>query len=187
MRLLDRIGLLIKADAHGVFESIEDRRLLAKQCIREAKFALDSKRAHIASLRNDQQRLTREAARLGAVMGRVDQDVDLALGRGQAQLARAAIRKLLPLRDAGRQLAVRIEQLQHEEERLQQRLAVQEQEFEILKTRLEADLTAAEVTGDAAGGFERPAVTEEDVELELLRRSRGAPGDDVACSSEEVR
>ena len=169
MRLLDRIGLLIRADAHGVVESIEDRRLLAKQCLRDAQLALEGKRAHIASLENDQRRLTLETVRLGAVMSRIDQDVDLALARGQDDLARAAIRKLLPLKEAGRRLSEKLGELREEEQRGKERLAIQEQELEIVKTRLGAELTAAEVNGGVEG-LERPVVTEDDVELELLRR-----------------
>lgn len=173
MHLFERITTLIKADAHGVVESIEDRRLLAKQLVRDAKVALDAKRTRIAELRSHQERLTQESKRLVAVMARLDEDVALAMERRNDELARAAIRKLLPLREADRRLNARLVTVHDEESRSIERLALQEQELEILKTRLQAEL-AAEAAGRTEESFERPVITEDDVELELLRRRQAA-------------
>jgi len=171
MQLGDRIGTLVKADAHGVLESLEDRRLLAKQILRDAKLALDAKRARISELRRDQERLTQESKRIAAVMARVDQDVSLAMEDGKEDLARAAIRKLLPLRETERRLSSRLVALGEDEARATERLAVQEQEYEILKARLQAELVADATQSEEP--FERLVITDDDVELELLRRRRG--------------
>ena len=48
IRLFDRIRMLLKADAHGVVESLEERSLLVKQYVREAEIELDRKRARHA-------------------------------------------------------------------------------------------------------------------------------------------
>jgi phage shock protein A len=170
---MDRISTLIKADAHGVVESIEDRRLLAKQILRDARLALDGKRARIAELQRDQQRLTFESKRLAVVMTRLDEDVALALEGNNDDLARAAVRKLLPLREADRRLRARLVILRDEETRSAERVGVQEQELEVLKARLQAEL-AAESVEVSEEGFERPVITDDDVELELLRRRRAA-------------
>lgn len=180
MRLVDRISTLVKADAHGVVESLEDRRLLAKQILRDAQLALESKRGRIAELQRGQQRLTAEQKRLAAVMARVDDDVTLAMAGENQDLARAAIRKLLPLRETDRRLTSRLAALHEEESRASERLVVQEQEFETLKTRLQAELAAEGTRSDEP--FERIVITDDDVELELLRRRRAAsneaPADD---------
>jgi phage shock protein A len=165
--------MLIKADAHGAIESIEDRRLLAKQFVREAKLSLESKRAHIAELEENQHKLTLEGKRLAVLMERINQDVELAVRDGKDDLARAAIRRLLPLREAERRLLARIATLRDEQSRLTQRLALQEQEFEILTTRLQAELATFELRGQPADSFDNPIITDDDVELELLRRRRG--------------
>jgi phage shock protein A len=183
MRLFDRITTLIKADAHGVIESIEDRRLLAKQLLRDAKLALDSKRARIAQLQGEQQRLALETKRLAAVMARVDQDVALAMQSGDDELSRSAIRKLLPLREADRRLHARMVVLREEESRSAERLAVQERDFEILKARVHAELA---IPSSSAGdeSCERPLITEDDVELELLRRRQST---DASASPQPTR
>jgi phage shock protein A len=170
MRLLDRIGLLIKADAHGVVESIEDRRLLAKQHLREAKLALDGKRAHIAELQSAGQRLAQDGKRLAALSARANEDVELALRGDQDDLARAAVRRLLPLREAERRVEARGQALREEEARLTERLAIQEHELEILRARLQADI-AALACGEASDDpLDSRAITDDDVEIELLRR-----------------
>jgi phage shock protein A len=183
MQLFDRITTLIKADAHGVIESIEDRRLLAKQLLREAKLALDSKRAQIAQLQNEQQRLVFESKRLATVIARVDQDVVLAMQSGDDELSRAAIRKLLPLREADRALNARMVVLREEQARSTERLALQQREFEILKARLHAELAISSTSADHEA-FERPVITEDDVELELLRRRQST---DASAGSEPKR
>ena len=51
--ILNRLRILIRADAHGVLESLEDRSLLLKQCVREAEVELAERRARRDAL--DQQ------------------------------------------------------------------------------------------------------------------------------------
>ena len=45
MRFLDRMTTLVKADAHGVIDHLEEKSLLLKQHLREAELELDRKRA----------------------------------------------------------------------------------------------------------------------------------------------
>ena len=47
IRLRDRITTLLKADAHGLVESLEERSLLLKQYLREAEIELNRKRARL--------------------------------------------------------------------------------------------------------------------------------------------
>ncbi len=169
MRLIDRITTLLKADAHGVVESIEDQRLLGKQLLRDARIALDEKRAELADLKNQQRRLEVESKRLLAVIARLDQEVTFAMDSREEDLARAAIRKLLPLREAHRRLSDRLVTLRDEEARSSARIDEQERELEVLKARLSAELSLSQ-NERADEGFERQVITEDDVELELLRR-----------------
>ena len=57
LKLFDRIGTLLCADAHGIIESLEERSLLLKQCVREAEIELNEKRARLETLREDEKRL----------------------------------------------------------------------------------------------------------------------------------
>ena len=76
MRFVDRLTLLVKADAHGVLEQLEERTLLAKQHLREAELELARKRARAEALEEEGRRLTEEAQHLEAEIAALDEDVD---------------------------------------------------------------------------------------------------------------
>ncbi|HSJ99538.1 MAG TPA: PspA/IM30 family protein, partial [Myxococcota bacterium] len=98
LRLFDRIALLLRADAHGVVDALEERSLLLKQAVRDAELELLQKRARVDALRQEEERVRERAARCGAALTALDEDVELALAGGREELARFAIRRLLPLR-----------------------------------------------------------------------------------------
>ena len=175
MRLLDRMTILLKADAHGVVESLEDRALLLKQYVREAELEVDRKRAALEALRDEEKRLGDAIARSEEERRSLDEDVTLALAGGKEDLARFAIRRLLPRKKEEAALRAELEKRSGEIRALAERLAEQETQLEALRTRVRAELArGAEITG--AAWLVEPAVADEEVELELLRRRRGAEG-----------
>ena len=89
---------MLKADAHGVVESLEERSLLLKQYLREAEIGLDRDRARLEALREECKALTDRLERETEAVRRIDEDVALALDGGKEELARFAIRQLLPRR-----------------------------------------------------------------------------------------
>lgn len=169
MKLFDRLALLVRADAHGVMDQLEERTLLLKQNLRDAEIELARKRARVADLEEEERRLREGAARQIAGIAALDEDVELALAGGKEDLARFAIKRLLPRREALRTLEGRIGQIAETRGRLAERLEEQERDFEELKTRVRARLVQAraeEAIPDAAP----PPVADEEIELELLRR-----------------
>src|SRR5574337_1066397 len=99
IRLFERITTLLKADAHGVVESLEDRALLLKQYLREAEIDLNRKRARLDAVREEEKRLQDVLVRHEAEIRSLDEDVTRALTGGKDDLARFAIRRLIPLRN----------------------------------------------------------------------------------------
>jgi phage shock protein A len=93
LKLFDRIAMLVKADAHGMVESLEDRSLLLKQCLREAEIDLSRKRAELEALSDEEKRLREIEARREEEARTLDEDVTLALAGGKDELARFAIRR----------------------------------------------------------------------------------------------
>jgi len=171
MKFLDRLALLLKADAHGVMDQLEERSLLVKQHLREAELELTRKRARAEALEEEERRLGDEADRLEAQVARLDEDVELALGGGKDELARFALRRLLPLREAARARRTRIGELREDRVRLLERLEAQEAELDALRSRARARLAAIESREpDSTRPFAGAAVADEEVELELLRR-----------------
>ena len=169
MRFLDRLTLLVKADAHGVLEQLEERTLLAKQHLREAELELDRKRAHGEACAEESRRLAEEVEHLERSIAALDSDVELALAGGKEELARFSVRQLLPLRRACESARRRIAELDAERMRLAETLVVQERQLEELRAQVRTRIAAARSAGGDALARPAPAADEE-VELELLRR-----------------
>ena len=182
MKFFNRLAVLVKADAHGVLEQLEERSLLAKQHLREAELELDRKRARSEALDEESRRLAEEAERLESEVAALDADVELALAGGKAELARFSVRRLLPRRRAAEDLRRRIAEVDEERTRLVQKLEEQEGEFAALRRRVRARLASIHEEGTARAIVPETPVADEEVELELLRRS-GRPQTPV----EEVR
>ena len=170
MELFDRVSLLFKADAHGVMDQLEERSLLLKQHLREAERELTRKRARVETMEDEQRRLEDEVEHLESQVKSLDDDIDLALSGGNDDLARFAVRRLLPKRQSLESLQARIAQLGDERGRLAERLAVQECDFEELKSRVRARLAFMEQREEAGAGVPEALVADEEIEFELLRR-----------------
>jgi phage shock protein A len=172
MRLWNRLARVVTSDVHGVVDALEDRRLLLRQGLREAELALDRKRARLAALEAEARGLEEDERRLAREGAAADADVELALAEGRDDLARFAARRLLPLRDAARAAAERAQRLGQERERLAARIGEQDQELCALQARVKAELARLPADEDEPAAPRAAAVSDEDVELELLRRRR---------------
>lgn len=176
LKLFDRIGTLLKADAHGVVESLEERSLLLKQHLREAELELNRKRARLEAVREEEKRLREVTLRREDEIRALDEDVALALANGKDDLARFAIRRLLPRRSEVRTLAARSAERAAEAGALAECVERQQARLDALRIRVRAEL-ARETPGPEAppwGG--EPVVADEEVELELMRRREAAGG-----------
>ncbi len=182
MRFLDRLALAVKADAHGVMDQLEERSLLVKQHLREAELELTRKRARAEALEEEERRLAEECRRLDSQVEALDEDVELALAGHKDELARFALRRLLPLRQAAQDKRLRIAELRESRTRLLERLEAQEAELDALRARARAQLAAADARRtEPAPATGLAGVADEQVELELLRRQRaGARGEGAA-------
>lgn len=171
--LTDRIATLLRADAHGVLESLEERSLLLKQYVREAELELDRKRARLDALREDEKRIADALAKREHEVQSLDEDVTLALGGGKEDLARFAIRRLLPKKEEVKALRAQAADRAAEREALAARVEEQAGRLEQLKTRVRAELARGPVTDEPFACATEPLVADEEVELELLRRRGG--------------
>jgi phage shock protein A len=175
MTFFQRFLSLARADAHGVLDSLEDRGLVLRQCLREAELEVARKRARLEELESALELLGRHREQLAARLGALDEDVRLALAQSQDELTRFAVRRVL----AGRRQLERNEldarELREERAKLAEKLAVQERELEELRDRVREALAAQRAAhGDGLADCEASGagfgVRDEEVELELLRR-----------------
>lgn len=174
--LMDRIARLLRADAHGVLESLEERSLLLKQYVREAELELDRKRARLDALREDEKRLGDALARREGELATLDEDIALALGGDKEELARFAIRRLLPRRREVAALRAQLADRGAERDALAARIEEQAGRLEQLKTRVRAELARRASADEPGPWLAEPAVADEEVELELLRRREARGG-----------
>jgi phage shock protein A len=177
LRLLDRISTLLKADVHSVVDALEERPLLLRQHLREAELDVLAKRARSQALAEEENRLRTEHARREQEARALDEDVELALANGKDELARFALKRLLPLRRELTGLSARIAEVAKARESLAALLERQEAELGSLRANAAAWLARppeAFGPGGAAAAQASAAVADEEVELELLRRSGAA-------------
>lgn len=172
MRFIQRFCHLARADAHGVLDSLEDRGLLLRQCLREAELEVARKRARRDELDAALEILARQHEQLVRRRAQLDEDVQLALGRGEEDLARFAIRRLIGLRRHVERLDEQVRTHREERDRLAARLDEQTRALDELRDRVRqalADERAAE--RDPCGSPpDAETVRDEEIELELLRR-----------------
>ncbi len=172
MALFRRIRHLIKADAHGVVDALEDEALVLRQCVRDAEAALDRKRARRAALTAEGKRLKAEIEGLDGRIDILDADVALALAEEQEELARFSLRRLLPLR-RGRDAAVaRLDAVGREGAELDDAIEADGAALDGLKARVAERLSRLASSPDAPADVGR-GVRDEEIELELLRRRAG--------------
>jgi phage shock protein A len=174
--LLDRLATLVRADAHGVLESLEERSLLLKQYVREAELELDRKRARLDALREEEKRLGEALARREAEVRALDDDIALALGGDKEELARFAIRRLLPRREDVKTLRAQAADRGGEREALAARVEEQAGRLAALKARVRVELARGAGAEEPGAWIAEPAVADEEVELELLRRREARGG-----------
>ena len=78
MKFLDRALRLVRADAHGVIDQLEEQSLLLKQHLREAEVELTRKRVRAEALEEEERQLAREIKQAECQLSRLDEDVELA-------------------------------------------------------------------------------------------------------------
>ena len=187
LRLFERIALLLRADAHGVVDALEERSLLLKQALRDAELDLLEKLAHIEALEREEARVRERAARCADAIAALDEDVELALAGAREELARFAIRRLLPLRAERAGLECEAAALTASRGALAERVADQEREFEDLRARVRARLSHDQSAASLVSDFGPPPVDDAEVELELLRRRGAASPPAASARGEDAR
>jgi phage shock protein A len=179
MTFFQRFLTLAKADAHGVLDSLEDRSLMLKQCLRDAELELARNRVRRDELASWMELLDRQRQQLNARSVSLENDIRLAMDRSEESLARFSIRRLLSTRRQHELIDEQERGAREELDRLTQKVEAQERELEELRDRVEAQLARERALGHSAcarhdsdpDAPDFTSVRDEEVELEFLRRS----------------
>ncbi len=177
MQVFERIGRMLRADAHGVMDQLEERSLLLKQHLREAEIEVARKRESLDALDDESRLMADEGRRLEAEVSRLDEDVEIARAGDDPSLARFAVRRWLPKSNALRELFDQAQQLDQRRARRADKLECQEVDLAALRLRVRSAL--ARPRPEPVTQRPESVVTDEEVELELVRRRERAAGDDA--------
>lgn len=174
MSFFQRIQNSLRADAHGLVDALEDEALLLKQCLRDAETEVGRKRARLLQLEADWKRLSAERERAQKEAERADRDVALAISEAREDLARYALKQVLTQKNLIERIAARMAAVAEEQKELGAALATQQVALEELRARVQAFLSDRE-TGRIEASL--TPVSDEQIELELMRRKHGARGE----------
>jgi phage shock protein A len=152
MSIMTRFMRLCKADIHGVMDQLEDKGLLLKQYLRDMEEELGQKEARLRKLVVSRDKLQQDCDKYSGECEKLDQDIESALRKGKDDIARLLIKKLKPV--SSEQLELRAKEYFHREER----------------ERWERTIASA-IPSPPSG-----EPSDEEVELELLKRKEAAKG-----------
>jgi len=167
MSFFDRFKMTLRADANGLIDAIEEPTLMLKQHLRDAELALESKQAELTRLSAEAKRLATDRQRAEADRARLDRDAELALAEDRDDLARYALGLLVPKLRLAERIDARLVAIAEEATALEAQLEAQTPALQELRAKVQAYIRSNE-TGTVEPAFE--PVTEEQIELELLRR-----------------
>jgi phage shock protein A len=175
MSFFERFRTTLRADANGLIDAFEEPTLMLKQYLRDAELAVQKKQAQLGQLEAEAKRLGAERERAAQDLARFERDAELALAREREDLARYALKLLLPKKRLIERIEGRLAALAGERRALEERISAQKVALEELRGRVQTYVTDNEI-GSFEAGVE--PVTDEQIEIELLRRKSergGAP------------
>jgi phage shock protein A len=169
---------------HGVMDQLEDKALLVRQLLRDMEEELSRKEARIKKITVSRNQMQREYKKYFQECEKLERDVSAAIEKDKDDIARMLIKKLKPLVAYRDELEEHVKSLDKEveelrtcisEQRLQyDQLHVRSKEYARIMKQEEWKRTAAELA--QPGLIQEP--TEEEVELELLKRKGVMTGGD---------
>jgi len=182
MAIVRRLSRLCRADLHGMLDQLEDKELLLKQLLRDMEADLARKEGRIRRMSASRDQARRDLEKQGKEQARIEGDLAAAVERNRDDIARFLIRKLKPVERHREALRALAEALEAEIAGLQ--ATVGEQRLQAEQIRLRAREFGRGAEGQrqeemlssctAAAAAWEPS--EEEVELELLRRKETAQG-----------
>lgn len=177
MALLNRFARLLRADVHAVLDRLEEPEALLRQSLREMEEAFAAAAQTLKARELELRQAQSRRLDVDAALARISGEFDLAFGAGNDTLMRTLLRRRLEHDRLARHLDQRRTALEDDVAERRRMLDEQRQRLDALRQKaalFDVEPAAAVDATAAPGDF---AVTDEDVELALLRerQQRGAP------------
>jgi phage shock protein A len=169
MALINRMSRLFTADLHAVLDRIEEPDVLLKQAIREMEEEVDACELRVRQLAHERDRLADRQRKAQAALAELDEQVDVAFGAANDELARKLVKRKL---ETARLDAHMTEQRATVAKTLSERMAALTEQRERLDVlRQKAELLTDVPHADAGGPWGRTDFTvgDDEVEVAFLR------------------
>ncbi|RJP94842.1 MAG: hypothetical protein C4518_02440 [Desulfobacteraceae bacterium] len=184
MGIMTRFTRLFKADIHGVMDQIENKELIVKQCLREMEESLTQKQGRLNQLKASLDQVREEIRQLGRENAKTEQDLETAIAKEKDDIARLLIKKCIKtgqyMEASGRQA----EALEKQIGMLSENIEAQKHQYAEMQLRSESWLQRTEHRKweeSTAGIINQTAwnyISDEEVELELIKRKDARKGGD---------
>ncbi|MFC1895523.1 PspA/IM30 family protein [Thermodesulfobacteriota bacterium] len=180
MGILTRIVRIFRADVHGVMDQLEDKELFLKQSLREMREEVERSEARMNEMEVSRHHMEGLVTRYEQEAEKVDQEITLAIQKGEESIARVLIKKRQHLEMHMDELGRRRAQLEQEMSRVGEDLREQKLQYENIRIRSETYLqnrrqeTWLRSPGGHLSFCEVPSDAQ--VELELIRRREAMEG-----------
>jgi len=176
MSLIDRVNQLFQADVHGLLDHLEDPLAVLKQAVREMQSVVIENERRLALLEKREQRLRTLLEESGRAITELNSQIELALSSGNDALCRTLVRRKLEEEHRRREVERLIKQLADGKAELASQLSGRREGLEMMIKKMEAyvplDSSSVDNDNEVVANFvepRRPAVTEEDVEVAMLK------------------
>ena len=142
MSLLDRVSTLLKANLNDLVEKAEDPQKLLKQIVLDMENQLMQVKTQVAIAIADEHLLEKKRAEQETLAADWKRKAELAVQKGQDDLARAALERSLSCEQLMQGFAEQADDQKHEADNLRQALRKLEQKLS--ETRARCEMLAAE-------------------------------------------
>jgi phage shock protein A len=182
MGLLTRAIRLCKADLHGVIDQIENQELLLKQHLRDMQAALMQKEVRLKQLCRARDQARQEYEKADKKRKNLEVDLEIALKNDKDDFSRMLIKKLKPLIGIQADRSQHIDCLSHDIKQFREIIEQQQLQYEQLQQKaMEYFHRAEQNRWEDIGPVDPPdfathALSEEEIELELLQRKEAIKG-----------
>ena len=184
MTLITRITRLVKADLHGILDSLEEPEEVIKQAIRDMEEDIATQEHRLEELRAILQRLAREAQETTMAMQEIEHQIDICFAAENEPLAKNLLRKRLEMARRTKGIARAQEETRAQSDGLATRIATYKAQLasvvQKLKMYEETRPRRPWASSTCAPLQSASVITDDEVEVAFLeekrRRSGAEPG-----------
>jgi phage shock protein A len=173
MALINRLTRLFRADAHAVLDRLEEPDVLLRQAVREMEEEAARNGQALKALELEQEHTRRYIGEIESSLSAIAGELDLCFAAGNQNLVRILLRRRLEGERLTQHLSQRLSRQSADISQRRSALDDQRQRLEGMRQKAAIfDVDAAAEKSDATWNTPDIAVSEDDIDLALLREQQ---------------